>query len=97
MSRLRGQFRLDDADAVRAALAGARADFAERLPEGLETPLGASWQGGAELSGGQWQKLALARAMMRPRPLLTVLDEPAAALDPHRRPGRRKGRRAGQP
>ena len=37
--------------------------------------------GGAELSGGQWQKLALARALMRDAPLLTVFDEPTAALD----------------
>jgi ATP-binding cassette, subfamily B, bacterial len=34
------------------------------------------------LSGGQWQRLALGRAMMRPRPLLLILDEPTASLDP---------------
>jgi ATP-binding cassette subfamily B protein len=37
--------------------------------------------GGVDLSGGQWQKLALGRAMMRPAPLLLILDEPTAALD----------------
>ena len=42
--------------------------------------LGRKW-GGAELSGGQWQKLALARALFREQPLLVVFDEPTAALD----------------
>jgi ATP-binding cassette subfamily B protein len=50
------------------------------LPQGLETQLGRAWDG-IDLSGGQWQKLALARAMMRVRPLLLVLDEPTASLD----------------
>lgn len=74
--------RADDADAVDAALAKAGAGFTARLPRGVETPLGTTWEGGVELSGGQWQKLAMARAMMRASPLLAVLDEPASALDP---------------
>jgi ATP-binding cassette subfamily B protein len=76
--------RMGDIDAVRAALADAGAEGleAELGSEGLETPLGRSMGDGRELSGGQWQKLALARAMFRPRPLLVVLDEPTAALDP---------------
>ncbi len=49
--------------------------------QGLDTQLGATWPGGAELSFGQWQKLALARGFMRDQPLLLVLDEPTAALD----------------
>jgi ATP-binding cassette subfamily B protein len=57
------------------------ADVIDRLANGLDTQLGATWQNGAELSIGQWQKLALARGFMRDRPLLCVLDEPTAALD----------------
>jgi ATP-binding cassette subfamily B protein len=49
-------------------------------PSGLDTPLGRQW-GGTELSGGQWQKLALARALFRKNPLLVVFDEPTAAID----------------
>jgi ATP-binding cassette subfamily B protein len=68
----------------RAVDRGAARDVVEDLAAGLETPIGKSHpDGGAELSGGQWQKLALARAMMRERPLLLVLDEPTSALDAH--------------
>jgi ATP-binding cassette subfamily B protein len=56
------------------------AALAELPPSGLDTMLGRKW-GGTELSGGQWQQLALARALVRERPLLIVFDEPTAALD----------------
>jgi ATP-binding cassette subfamily B protein len=68
--------------AVTAALERARGgDVLDHLDEGLETQLGKAYADGAELSGGQWQKLALGRAMMRETPLLLVLDEPTSALD----------------
>ncbi|HEX7164351.1 MAG TPA: ABC transporter ATP-binding protein [Trebonia sp.] len=66
--------------AVLAAIAEAGAeDLLARLPGGLDTELGPEF-GGTGLSEGQWQKTALARACMRPLPVLLVLDEP-----PHRR------------
>ncbi|HVE91703.1 MAG TPA: ABC transporter ATP-binding protein [Actinomycetota bacterium] len=73
---------MDDEPAVVGALQRAGAEgVAPTLPTGLSTQLGRSFDGGVELSGGQWQKLALGRAMMREHPLLLVLDEPTASLD----------------
>jgi len=74
--------RHDDEPAVTAAVGRAGAeDVLTRLPRGLHTQLGPTWPEGAEVSFGQWQKLALARGFMRSAPLLTVLDEPTAAVD----------------
>jgi ATP-binding cassette subfamily B protein len=64
-----------------AAEKGGAAQVFARLPEGEETRLGKALGDGVELSGGQWQKIALSRAFMRSMPLLAVLDEPTAALD----------------
>ncbi|MFI6737660.1 ABC transporter ATP-binding protein [Nonomuraea sp. NPDC050451] len=68
-------------DIAQAAEKGGAALVFARLPEGEETRLGKALGDGVELSGGQWQKIALSRAFMRSTPLLAVLDEPTAALD----------------
>lgn len=65
--------------AAAAQRAGAEA-FIARLPQGYATVLGKMFQDGEELSVGQWQKIALARAFLRDAPII-VLDEPASALD----------------
>ncbi len=74
--------RLDERSAAEVAVdrAGAQ-DVVDRLAYGLDTQLGPTWDEGAELSFGQWQKLALARGFMRDAPLVLILDEPTAALD----------------
>ena len=74
--------RIDDERSVSEALARAKAgDVVEMLPDGLGTLLGKGYDDGVELSTGQWQKVALGRAMMREEPLLLLLDEPTASLD----------------
>jgi len=74
--------RVDERPAVEVAVGRAGAgDVITRLGAGLDTQLGPTWDGGVDLSFGQWQKLALARGLMRDAPLVLVLDEPTAALD----------------
>jgi ATP-binding cassette subfamily B protein len=74
--------RVDDEPAVVGALGrGGGADLPGGLPRGLDTQLGPEFDDGVDLSTGQWQKVALSRAMMREDPLLLVLDEPTAGLD----------------
>jgi ATP-binding cassette subfamily B protein len=64
-----------------AAAQGLAAEFVEALPSGYQTQLGKWFKDGRELSGGQWQKIALARAFMRSEADILVLDEPTAAID----------------
>ena len=64
-----------------AAEKGRAADFIQQLPRGYRTQLGKWFKDGQELSGGQWQKIALARAFMRTDADILVLDEPPAAMD----------------
>jgi ATP-binding cassette subfamily B protein len=73
---------IDDKDRWQdAATTGLAAPFIEAMPDGYETQLGRWFKGGRELSGGQWQKIALSRAFMRSDADILVLDEPTAAMD----------------
>jgi ATP-binding cassette subfamily B protein len=71
----------DEPRMERAIDRGGAAEVATSLKEGLDTQLGRWFKDGVELSGGQWQKVALARAFMREDADILVLDEPTAALD----------------
>lgn len=64
-----------------AAQKGMAQSFIDQLPETFQTQLGRWFKGGQELSGGQWQKIALSRAFMRSQADILVLDEPTSAID----------------
>jgi ATP-binding cassette, subfamily B, bacterial len=71
----------DRLDRIEAAAQMSLADeVIERLPAGIEQQLGRRFEGGVDLSGGEWQRMALARAYLRDAQML-ILDEPTAALD----------------
>lgn len=71
----------DEARWRAAAGLGMSAPFIDELPAGYDTQLGKWFKDGRELSGGQWQKIALSRAFMREDADILVLDEPTAAMD----------------
>ena len=71
----------DEARWHEAAEKGMAAPFVEELPEKYHTPLGKWFNQGRDLSGGEWQKIALSRAFMRTEADILVLDEPTAAMD----------------
>ena len=72
---------LDDNSRIESAAERGGADeVVAELPQGYDTVLGRRWERGQELSGGQWQKIALSRAFMRKAEVL-ILDEPTSALD----------------
>ncbi|MFT2097466.1 ABC transporter ATP-binding protein [Marinomonas sp. 2405UD66-6] len=71
----------DESGWKKAAELGKATDFIDQLENGYKTQLGRWFKDGQELSGGQWQKIALARAFMREEADILVLDEPTAAMD----------------
>lgn len=74
---------IGDRDRILSAITRANStEVIDGLDAGLATKLGTTHSPGKELSGGQWQRLALSRTLMRTEPLLLVLDEPTSSLDP---------------
>jgi ATP-binding cassette subfamily B protein len=71
----------DDLRVARAVDQGGAREMLASLVSGLDTQLGRWFKEGIDLSGGQWQKVALARAFMREEADILILDEPTAALD----------------
>jgi ATP-binding cassette subfamily B protein len=72
---------LNRPDRIRAAAAKSLAEpVIRKLPKGYQQILGCRFEGGIDLSGGEWQKIALARAYLREAQIL-ILDEPTASLD----------------
>ena len=73
---------LDHEDKIKAAAKKGKADlFAEKLEKKYDTRLGRDFRDGVDLSGGQWQRIAISRAFMGNKPIL-LLDEPTSQLDP---------------
>lgn len=73
---------LDQEDKIKAAAKKGKADlFAEKLEKKYDTLLGRDFRDGVDLSGGQWQRIAISRAFMGNKPIL-LLDEPTSQLDP---------------
>jgi len=73
---------IDDDRRVLAALEDARSDWlVKKMPKGLDAKVGRLFEGGHDLSGGEWQRLALARIMYRDADIW-ILDEPTSSLDP---------------
>ncbi len=77
-----GDVNKDDIERVRQAISDIKLDDAvEKLHSGLDTPLGKTFENGVDLSGGEWQRVAIARNLYSDAPM-KILDEPTAALDP---------------
>ena len=73
---------LEEEDRIEvAARKGMAEEFVKDLPDAYQTQLGTWFKDGKELSGGQWQKIALSRAFMRNKADILILDEPTAAID----------------
>jgi ATP-binding cassette subfamily B protein len=73
---------VDDEALLEAAESGLAGDLIRNLPNGLDTRLSKRFLDGRELSGGQWQRLAMARAFVNKQADILILDEPTAAMDP---------------
>ncbi|MEU4032388.1 ABC transporter ATP-binding protein [Streptomyces anulatus] len=77
-----GQGDQSDTTVLEAARAGGATEVIDALPDGLDTHIRPSQSGGRDLSGGQWQRIAAARAFARTHAPLLICDEPTSALDP---------------
>lgn len=76
-----GNLQAERAEVLEAGARAGAGEVVERLPAGYETVLGRWFEHGAELSVGEWQRIALARAFLRDAPVI-LLDEPTSAMDP---------------